>query len=122
MRSRLFLSAPKSWFILCNSFFFTVDRNSSLTKTLSYNMIDMFCLYHFSLKCIIRTIIYCRMVALINSSNYNAMILKFSVKSDSLFLHVFIFWNMFPESHSFVAMPVTSCIKDICSNLSLSYE
>ena len=27
---------------------------------------------------------------------------------------------MFPESHGFVAMPVTSCTKDACSNLDLS--
>ena len=32
----------------------------------------------------------------------------------------FIFWNMFPESRGFVAMPVTGSIKDRCSNLSLS--
>ena len=31
----------------------------------------------------------------------------------------FIFVNMFPETHGFVAMPVTSCIKNTCSNLSL---
>ena len=36
------------------------------------------------------------------------------------FSHVFIFGNMFPESHGFVAMPVTRCIKDKCSNLSQS--
>ena len=27
---------------------------------------------------------------------------------------------MFPESHGFVAMTVTSCVKDTCSNLDLS--
>ena len=27
---------------------------------------------------------------------------------------------MFPESHGFIAMLVTNCIKDTCSNLSLS--
>ena len=27
---------------------------------------------------------------------------------------------MYPESHGFVAMPVTSCTKDTCSNLFLS--
>ena len=31
-----------------------------------------------------------------------------------------MFWNMFPKSHGFVAILVTSCIKDTCSNLSLS--
>ena len=34
--------------------FFTVDRKFSQTKTFSQNMIYMFCLYHFSLKCIIK--------------------------------------------------------------------
>ena len=52
----------------------------------------------------------------VNSSNFNAMILKFSEK----FYHLFLFGNMFTESHGFVAMPVTSCIKDTCSNLFLS--
>ena len=56
----------------------------------------------------------------VNSSNFNATILKFSEKFDHPFSHVFIFGNLFPESHGFVAMPVTSHIKDICSNLSLS--
>ena len=36
------------------------------------------------------------------------------------FSNVFIFGNMFPESHGFVTMPVTSCIKDTCSKLSQS--
>ena len=31
-----------------------VDRKSSQTKTFSQNMFYMFCLYHFSLKCIIK--------------------------------------------------------------------
>ena len=54
----------------------------------------------------------------VNSSNFNAMtqILK---KFDHTFLPVFIFDNMFPENRSFV-MSVTSCIKDSCSNISLS--
>ena len=56
----------------------------------------------------------------VNSSNFNATILKFSEKFNYPFSHVFIFGNMFPESHGFVAMPVTSCIKDACPNLSLS--
>ena len=46
-------------------------------------------------------------------------ILQFSEKLDDPFSHVFIFGNMFPESCGFVAMPVTSCIKDSSSNLSL---
>ena len=54
--------------------------------------------------------------------NFNATILKFSEKFDHPFSHVFIFGNMFPESHGFIAMPVTSCIKDTCSNLSLSNQ
>ena len=35
-----------------------VDGKSSRTKIFSQNMIYMFCLYHFSLKCIIKKIIY----------------------------------------------------------------
>ena len=34
--------------------------------------------------------------------------LRFSEKNDHPFPHVFIFGNLFPESHSFVAMPVIS--------------
>ena len=48
------------------------------------------------------------------------MTIRFSEKFDHLFSHVFIFGNMFPESYGFVAMPVTSGIKDTCSILSLS--
>ena len=44
----------------------------------------------------------------VNWSNFNGTILKFPEKFDNLFLHVFIFRNKFPESHCFVAMPVTS--------------
>ena len=40
------------------------------------------------------------------------MILKFLEKINHNFSHVSIFGNMFPESDGFVAMPVTSCIKD----------
>ena len=36
------------------------------------------------------------------------------------FSHYFIFGSMIPESRGFVAMSVTSCITDTCSNLSLS--
>ena len=53
-------------------------------------------------------------------SNFNATILKFCKKFDHPFSHVFIYGNMFLENHGFVAMPVTCCIKDTCSNLSLS--
>ena len=52
----------------------------------------------------------------VNSSNFNATVFKFSEKFDHPFWHVFIFGNMFPESHSFVAMPVTSRIIDTCFN------
>ena len=34
--------------------------------------------------------------------------LRFAEKFDHLFLHLFIFGNMFPESISFIAMPDTS--------------
>ena len=37
---------------------------------------------------------------------------KFSENFDNPFSHVFIFGNMLPESYGFVAMPVTSRIKD----------
>ena len=33
---------------------------------------------------------------------------RFSEKFEHAFLHVFIFGNMFPESHGFVAVTVTS--------------
>ena len=56
----------------------------------------------------------------VNSSNFNAMILKFSEKFDHPFWHVFIFGNISLESHGFVAMPVTRRIIDTCSNISLS--
>ena len=42
------------------------------------------------------------------SSNFKGRILKFSDKLN----HPFLFGNMFPQGHGFVAMPVTSCIKD----------
>ena len=43
----------------------------------------------------------------VNSSNSNATILKFAEKFDHPFSHVFIFGNMFPASHGFVAVSVT---------------
>ena len=52
--------------------------------------------------------------------NFNVTIFKFSEKFYHPFVQVFIFDNMYIESHGFVAMPVTSCIKDTCFNLSLS--
>ena len=39
-------------------------------------------------------------------TTFNCMILKFSEKFDNPFSHVFIFGNMFPESHGFDAVPV----------------
>ena len=38
----------------------------------------------------------------------NASTLRFSEKFDHRFLHVFILGNTLPESHGFVAVPVTS--------------
>ena len=55
----------------------------------------------------------------VNSRNFNATIL-ISEKFHHPVSHVFLFGNMFPESRGFVAMPVTSCIKDTCSNVSQS--
>ena len=43
----------------------------------------------------------------VNSSNFTATILQFSEKFYYQFSHVFIFVKVFPESHGFVAMPVT---------------
>ena len=47
-------------------------------------------------------------------------VLNFFEKFDHPFSHVFMFRNIFPESHGFVAMSVTSRIIDTCANLSLS--
>ena len=47
-------------------------------------------------------------ILFINSSNFIATTLKFSEKFDDQFSHVFIFGNMFCESHGSVVMPVTS--------------
>ena len=44
----------------------------------------------------------------VNWSNFNAVTLRFSKKFDHPFSHVSIFGNMFPNSHGFVDMPVTS--------------
>ena len=56
----------------------------------------------------------------VNSCNFNTKILKFSEKFDYQVARLFLFGNMLPQSHDFVAMLVTSCIKDTCSNLSQS--
>ena len=40
----------------------------------------------------------------VNLNNFNATILKVSEKLDYRFPHVFIFGNMFPESHGLVAI------------------
>ena len=42
----------------------------------------------------------------VNSSNFIATTLTISEKLSHLFSHVFIFGNMFPESHGFVSVPV----------------
>ena len=55
-----------------------------------------------------------------NSSNFNVITLKFSEKFHRKFSLVYILGNMFTESHTFVAILVINCIKDTCSNLSLS--
>ena len=54
------------------------------------------------------------------SRDFNATILTFSGKHYHQFSNVWMLGNMFPQSHCFVTMPVTSRIKDKCSNLSLS--
>ena len=46
-------------------------------------------------------------IELINRDQFNATILKFFEKFYHQFLHVYIFGNMFPESHGFIAVPVT---------------
>ena len=56
----------------------------------------------------------------VNSSDFRATNLKVFEKFYHPFSHVFIFGNMIPESHGFVGMPVTRCMKDTCLNLSLS--
>ena len=50
----------------------------------------------------------------VNSSNFNATVIKFSEKFDHPFSHVFIFGDMLYETGGFSVMPVTS------SNLSPS--
>ena len=56
----------------------------------------------------------------VKTSHFYTITLKFSAQLDHTFSHVFLFGNMFPDCHGFVAMPVTSCIKDTCSNSSIS--
>ena len=53
MRSSLCMSAPKPMCIFY-LVFFTVDRKPSQTNTFSQNIIYVFCLYPFSVKCIIK--------------------------------------------------------------------
>ena len=55
-----------------------------------------------------------------NSNIFTATILKFLEKFNLWLSHVLIIGNLFPKSNRFVDMLVTSCIKDTCSNLSLS--
>ena len=44
----------------------------------------------------------------VNLSNFNDTTLRFGEKLDHPFSHVFIFGNMFRESHGFISVPVTS--------------
>ena len=44
----------------------------------------------------------------VNSSNFNDTTLRFAEKFDNPFSQVFIFGNMFRESHGFISVPVTS--------------
>ena len=50
------MSAPKRLFIFYNSFSLRLTENLHEQKTFSQNTICMFCLYHFSLMCIIKKI------------------------------------------------------------------
>ena len=43
----------------------------------------------------------------VNSSNYYDTIFKYFEKFNHPFSHMFIFGNMFPESHGFVSIQVT---------------
>ena len=58
----------------------------------------------------------------VNSRNFIATTLRFSEKYDYPISPFFVFGNMFRESHGFFDMRVTICIKDTCSNLSLSNQ
>ena len=49
---KTFLAVPPNAVCFRLLVFFTVDRKSSQTKTFYKNMIYMFFLYHFSVKCI----------------------------------------------------------------------
>ena len=53
MRSRLFFECPQMLVYFLLLVFFTVNRKSSWTNIFSQYMIYMFCLYHFSVKCIL---------------------------------------------------------------------
>ena len=44
------------------------------------------------------------------------------LRNSTIYCLMFLYLVTFPERQDFVAMPVTSCIKDICSNLSLSNQ
>ena len=55
----------------------------------------------------------CKLIDLvIILEQFNATILNCFEKFDHPFSHVFLLSNVYPESHGFVAMPVTSYIKD----------
>ena len=50
------------------------------------------------------------------------MPLKFSMKFDHPFSHVFIFGNMFPESHGFVTVPVTNMSENGRTNFYVNWR
>ena len=52
------MSPPKCLFIFYNSFSLRLTENLHEQKTFSQNMIYMFCLYNFFVKCIIKKIVY----------------------------------------------------------------
>ena len=62
MRSSLLHECPQTPVYFLHLVFFTVDRKSSQIKTFSQNIIYLFCLYHFSVKYIIKKIIHRRTV------------------------------------------------------------
>ena len=54
MTSSLFLEAPKCLFIFYRSFSLRLTENLHEQKHFLKNMIYIFCLYHFSVQCIIK--------------------------------------------------------------------
>ena len=56
MRGSIFRRPPKKLYFLCNSFSLRFTEKSSQTNTFSRKVFFMFCLEHFSLKWIIKTL------------------------------------------------------------------